>query len=629
MPELERMTLRLDADISDYKRSLAEAEKAAARTAERITATFRDVHRNASQVARGPQAFGVTMRRVATLSGDKRKLSSLRSPTAQPRSISQAADTLAEGPGGDAARRLANVPRQAASASSLLRTAFTTFARIVAVVADIVTFLATGSRLLSNQTGGLDTVVEKQNRLVREQIRRLRKAKGLVDPLAEETEKSENLLSQERERLRIFESRRESARREIEDIKGGGGDRTLDLKTNLDNALFSLKRAEAGIARTSESISLIQEALAAQVAARDSAGAGLSTELERCLQQLCDRLDSFGQDIPFDRAAAGSGNGGQFTFASFDPAGSAFGGAGRDGFDRGLADTGSRVEDLSTGFMKLTQAAGGFETQGGSLAELLARTNLLFGEQSELLGQLTAQAPVLGGELAALFEEGSQEGRVFAEVTDAVGASLLDAFEGAIQRGESLSDVLKGLALDMAEIALKAAGNAFLESILGGLLGGVGGAVSGGGALGPGISPTGGDIFGTPFAKGAAFAPDSAMARNIKAFARGGIVDTPEAFAFADGLGVMGEAGPEAILPLARARSGELGVRAMTGRLPAAPEPAGPTFNIFAPGADREGFREIMALIVRLDGKIDRVARSMPAVAIRAWSEHRRRGGFR
>ncbi len=61
------------------------------------------------------------------------------------------------------------------------------------------------------------------------------------------------------------------------------------------------------------------------------------------------------------------------------------------------------------------------------------------------------------------------------------------------------------------------------------------------------------------------------MARNLKAFAQaGGIVDTPEAFAFADGLGVMGEAGPEAILPLARARSGELGVRAMIGGRPEA-----------------------------------------------------------
>ena len=146
-----------------------------------------------------------------------------------------------------------------------------------------------------------------------------------------------------------------------------------------------------------------------------------------------------------------------------------------------------------------------------------------------------------------------------------LAASLLDAFEGAIERGESLSDVLKGLALDMAEIALKAAGNALLESILGGLLGGLGGGIGGGGRAATAGTSIPGGIGG--FAKGAAFAPDSVMARNIKAFARGGIVDTPEAFAFAHGLGIMGEAGPEAILPLARARSGELGVRAAMSRV--------------------------------------------------------------
>ena len=57
------------------------------------------------------------------------------------------------------------------------------------------------------------------------------------------------------------------------------------------------------------------------------------------------------------------------------------------------------------------------------------------------------------------------------------------------------------------------------------------------------------------------------MARNIKEFARGGIVDTPEAFAFARGLGIMGEDGPEAILPLARMSSGELGVLAAMTRV--------------------------------------------------------------
>uniref|UniRef100_UPI0022E10F0C phage tail tape measure protein n=1 Tax=Escherichia coli TaxID=562 RepID=UPI0022E10F0C len=41
------------------------------------------------------------------------------------------------------------------------------------------------------------------------------------------------------------------------------------------------------------------------------------------------------------------------------------------------------------------------------------------------------------------------------------------------------------------------------------------------------------------------------------------IVDTPTYFAFAKGAGLMGEAGPEAIMPLTRAADGSLGVRAV------------------------------------------------------------------
>ncbi len=267
----------------------------------------------------------------------------------------------------------------------------------------------------------------------------------------------------------------------------------------------------------------------------------------------------------------------------------------------------------------------------------MIRSNLLFGEQAGLLDGLRGLVPELGREVTTLFEEGSQEGRAFAEVTDAVGASLLDAFDGAIERGESFSDVLKGLALDLAEIALKSAGNSLLESILGGILGGIGGGFGGGiggGSLGPGISPTGGDIFGTPFAKGGAFAGG----RSITAFARGGaltnrILRRPTLFPLADGLGLAGEAGPEAVLPLTRMGSGELGVKAALTRLPEAggsgPAAAGPTFNIDARGADREGFRELMGLIIQLDGKINTVSRSIPEVSLRAWANHRRRGGFR
>jgi hypothetical protein len=46
----------------------------------------------------------------------------------------------------------------------------------------------------------------------------------------------------------------------------------------------------------------------------------------------------------------------------------------------------------------------------------------------------------------------------------------------------------------------------------------------------------------------------------IQPFARGGIVDKPTLFPFAKGIGLMGEAGPEAIIPLRRGRDGNLGV---------------------------------------------------------------------
>lgn len=55
----------------------------------------------------------------------------------------------------------------------------------------------------------------------------------------------------------------------------------------------------------------------------------------------------------------------------------------------------------------------------------------------------------------------------------------------------------------------------------------------------------------------------------ISAFANGGIVNKPTMFAFANGgagqLGLMGEAGPEAIMPLQRGSDGKLGVRAAGG----------------------------------------------------------------
>jgi tape measure domain-containing protein len=66
--------------------------------------------------------------------------------------------------------------------------------------------------------------------------------------------------------------------------------------------------------------------------------------------------------------------------------------------------------------------------------------------------------------------------------------------------------------------------------------------------------------FFAPSANGNAFG-----ANGIIPFAKGGIVNSPTLFPFAKGVGLMGEAGPEAIMPLTRGPGGKLGVMASGG----------------------------------------------------------------
>ncbi len=95
-------------------------------------------------------------------------------------------------------------------------------------------------------------------------------------------------------------------------------------------------------------------------------------------------------------------------------------------------------------------------------------------------------------------------------------------------------------------------------NIGGGLLGGA--ASAGAGAAGSGAMgmPTGWQGY-VPNAKGGVYASPS-----LNAFS-GQIVSNPTLFAFARGAGLMGEAGPEAIMPLKRGADGSLGVRAIGG----------------------------------------------------------------
>jgi lambda family phage tail tape measure protein len=75
-----------------------------------------------------------------------------------------------------------------------------------------------------------------------------------------------------------------------------------------------------------------------------------------------------------------------------------------------------------------------------------------------------------------------------------------------------------------------------------------------GGAIANGISGLLGGLM--PFAAGGAFS-----AGRVMPFAKGGVVASATQFPMRGGMGLMGEAGPEAIMPLARGPDGRLGVQ--------------------------------------------------------------------
>ena len=135
-------------------------------------------------------------------------------------------------------------------------------------------------------------------------------------------------------------------------------------------------------------------------------------------------------------------------------------------------------------------------------------------------------------------------GREASGMSSSVSSSLRRAFEGVIFDGKRLSDALAGI------------GRSISGSVLNQALAPVQGAI--GSVVGKGVQSILGGVL--PFAKGAAFG-----AGRVAAFARGGVVDGPTHFPMRGGVGLMGEAGPEAIMPLTRGADGKLGVRAGGG----------------------------------------------------------------
>lgn len=114
------------------------------------------------------------------------------------------------------------------------------------------------------------------------------------------------------------------------------------------------------------------------------------------------------------------------------------------------------------------------------------------------------------------------------DLADGVARAISTAFRGALVDGRSFKSLLGDIARSFSDIALKAAIKPFGD-LVGGLVGN----------LFAGTNPALGTV--TPFAKG-------------------GVIARPSYFPLGSGLGLAGEAGPEAIMPLARGADGRLGV---------------------------------------------------------------------
>ncbi len=159
-----------------------------------------------------------------------------------------------------------------------------------------------------------------------------------------------------------------------------------------------------------------------------------------------------------------------------------------------------------------------------NLSDLEAQISAL----EQRLGQTTGLVAEFDSELAGLGRNLTFTGREVEGLSRSFSTGLRRAFDGVVFDGMRMQDALRGIAQTMTtsvyNTAMKPVQNAF------------------GSLLAQGVSGAMGAIM--PFAKG-------------------GVISQATAFPMRGGTtGLMGEAGPEAIMPLSRGPDGRLGVRA-------------------------------------------------------------------
>ncbi len=173
-----------------------------------------------------------------------------------------------------------------------------------------------------------------------------------------------------------------------------------------------------------------------------------------------------------------------------------------------------------------------------------------------------SMASAFSAELSRLGGTLGQTSRELGGLERGFSRGIRRAVDGVLLDGQKLSDALTGVARSMSETVFSQAMRPVKDRM--------------GGMLSEGVNSLVAGLM--PFQQGGAFSGG-----RVTPFARGGVVSGPTSFPMRGGAGLMGEAGPEAIMPLTRGSDGRLGVAAQGGSSPQV------TINISTP--DVEGFR--------------------------------------
>ena len=158
------------------------------------------------------------------------------------------------------------------------------------------------------------------------------------------------------------------------------------------------------------------------------------------------------------------------------------------------------------------------------------------------------------------------------------GTSLSRALSGGAADGKRLDTALSSLSRTLTNAATRAAMRPLQAT------------------LRKGFESLFKSLFDVGGAGAAAFAKGGVVSRGqVRPFASGGVIASPANFPLRGGLGLMGERGAEAIIPLARGPDGRLGVRGGEAR------PIAVTVNVTTPDADsfRRSEAQVAAALAR------------------------------